>query len=151
MRFLVFFFQLGGGYLFGLPVGFVADSIGATIGAGAAFLLGRTVSLWTLKYVSQFYTSKLIYMSTMKIFCFSNHYLLMIAIDCCLTSILHSSFPSMFSLSVSKLGVRRVEAVASRRVFKGVASASWRLKLGRLEALPGGQHPNSRNPKTSLY
>ncbi|KAG6393005.1 hypothetical protein SASPL_147235 [Salvia splendens] len=34
---------LGGGYLFGLPVGFVADSIGATIGAGAAFLLGRTV------------------------------------------------------------------------------------------------------------
>lgn len=37
-------FQLGGGYLFGLPVGFVADSIGATIGAAAAFLLGRTVS-----------------------------------------------------------------------------------------------------------
>lgn len=36
-------FQLGGGYLFGLPVGFVADSIGATVGAGAAFLLGRTV------------------------------------------------------------------------------------------------------------
>ncbi|KDO74817.1 hypothetical protein CISIN_1g0251201mg [Citrus sinensis] len=36
-------FQLGGGYLFGLPVGFVADSIGATIGAGAAFLLGRTI------------------------------------------------------------------------------------------------------------
>ncbi|XP_042030500.1 TVP38/TMEM64 family membrane protein slr0305-like [Salvia splendens] len=34
---------LGGGYLFGLPVGFVADSIGATIGAGAAFLLGRTL------------------------------------------------------------------------------------------------------------
>ncbi|KAJ6866120.1 hypothetical protein NC652_037614 [Populus alba x Populus x berolinensis] len=31
---------LGGGYLFGLPVGFVADSIGA---AGAAFLLGRTI------------------------------------------------------------------------------------------------------------
>ena len=38
-------FQLGGGYLFGLPVGFVADSIGATIGATAAFILGRTVSL----------------------------------------------------------------------------------------------------------
>lgn len=37
-------FQLGGGYLFGLPVGFVADSIGATIGATAAFILGRTVS-----------------------------------------------------------------------------------------------------------
>lgn len=37
--------QLGGGYLFGLPVGFVADSIGATIGATAAFLLGRTVRL----------------------------------------------------------------------------------------------------------
>lgn len=35
---------LGGGYLFGLPVGFVADSIGATIGAGAAFLLGRTIA-----------------------------------------------------------------------------------------------------------
>ncbi|XP_015888309.3 uncharacterized protein LOC107423287 [Ziziphus jujuba] len=34
---------LGGGYLFGLPVGFVADSIGATIGAGAAFVLGRTI------------------------------------------------------------------------------------------------------------
>ncbi|KAK1562021.1 hypothetical protein Q3G72_004989 [Acer saccharum] len=34
---------LGGGYLFGLPVGFVADSIGATIGAGAAFILGRTI------------------------------------------------------------------------------------------------------------
>ncbi|KAJ9154375.1 hypothetical protein P3X46_027718 [Hevea brasiliensis] len=34
---------LGGGYLFGLPVGFVADSIGATIGAGSAFLLGRTI------------------------------------------------------------------------------------------------------------
>jgi uncharacterized membrane protein YdjX (TVP38/TMEM64 family) len=40
---LQFFDQLGGGYLFGLPVGFVADSIGATIGATAAFLLGRTV------------------------------------------------------------------------------------------------------------
>ncbi|KAL3507983.1 hypothetical protein ACH5RR_033365 [Cinchona calisaya] len=34
---------LGGGYLFGLPVGFVADSLGATIGAAAAFLLGRTI------------------------------------------------------------------------------------------------------------
>lgn len=34
---------LGGGYLFGLPVGFLADSIGATVGAGAAFLLGRTI------------------------------------------------------------------------------------------------------------
>lgn len=34
---------LGGGYLFGLTVGFVADSIGATVGAGAAFLLGRTI------------------------------------------------------------------------------------------------------------
>ena len=37
--------QLGGGYLFGLPIGFVADSIGATIGATAAFLLGRTVKI----------------------------------------------------------------------------------------------------------
>jgi len=36
---------LGGGYLFGLPVGFIADSIGATLGATAAFLIGRTVSL----------------------------------------------------------------------------------------------------------
>ncbi|XP_062096343.1 uncharacterized protein LOC133802111 isoform X8 [Humulus lupulus] len=34
--------MLGGGYLFGLPLGFVADSIGATIGATAAFILGRT-------------------------------------------------------------------------------------------------------------
>uniref|UniRef100_A0A5B6ZLL8 VTT domain-containing protein n=1 Tax=Davidia involucrata TaxID=16924 RepID=A0A5B6ZLL8_DAVIN len=34
---------LGGGYLFGLPVGFFADSIGATVGAGAAFLLGKTI------------------------------------------------------------------------------------------------------------
>ena len=34
---------LGGGYLFGLPVGFCADSIGATLGAGASFLLGRTI------------------------------------------------------------------------------------------------------------
>lgn len=45
---LCFMFQLGGGYLFGLPVGIVADSIGATVGAGAAFLLGRTVSLCTV-------------------------------------------------------------------------------------------------------
>ncbi|EPS66993.1 hypothetical protein M569_07784, partial [Genlisea aurea] len=35
--------SLGGGYLFGLPVGFVADSIGSTLGAGAAFFLGRTL------------------------------------------------------------------------------------------------------------
>ncbi|KAK4783665.1 hypothetical protein SAY86_008039 [Trapa natans] len=35
---------LGGGYLFGLPIGFIADSIGATIGAGAAFILGRTIA-----------------------------------------------------------------------------------------------------------
>ncbi|KAK1558310.1 hypothetical protein Q3G72_000960 [Acer saccharum] len=34
---------LGGGYLFGLPVGFIADSIGATLGATAAFLIGRTI------------------------------------------------------------------------------------------------------------
>lgn len=34
---------LGGGYLFGLPIGIVADSVGATIGAVAAFLLGRTI------------------------------------------------------------------------------------------------------------
>ncbi|XP_039020799.1 TVP38/TMEM64 family membrane protein slr0305-like [Hibiscus syriacus] len=43
---------LGGGYLFGLPVGFVADSIGATLGAGAAFLIGRTIG-------SSFVVSKL--------------------------------------------------------------------------------------------
>lgn len=34
---------LGGGYLFGLPLGFIADSIGATIGATAAFMIGRTI------------------------------------------------------------------------------------------------------------
>ncbi|KAM0012999.1 putative SNARE associated golgi family protein [Helianthus debilis subsp. tardiflorus] len=34
---------LGGGYLFGLPMGFLADSIGAVIGATAAFLLGKTI------------------------------------------------------------------------------------------------------------
>nr|VDC86872.1 unnamed protein product [Brassica oleracea] len=34
---------IGGGYLFGLPIGFVADSVGATLGSGAAFLLGRTI------------------------------------------------------------------------------------------------------------
>ncbi|KAH6816490.1 SNARE associated Golgi protein family [Perilla frutescens var. frutescens] len=34
---------LGGGYIFGLPIGFFADSIGATLGAGAAFLIGRTI------------------------------------------------------------------------------------------------------------
>ncbi|GMH08394.1 hypothetical protein Nepgr_010234 [Nepenthes gracilis] len=34
---------LGGGYLYGLPVGFVADSLGATFGATVAFLLGRTI------------------------------------------------------------------------------------------------------------
>ncbi|KAK2358067.1 hypothetical protein P8452_77257 [Trifolium repens] len=34
---------LGGGYLFGLPIGIVADSIGATMGAVAAFLLGGTI------------------------------------------------------------------------------------------------------------
>ncbi|WZZ38637.1 hypothetical protein YC2023_034896 [Brassica napus] len=35
--------QIGSGYLFGLPIGFVADSVGATLGSGAAFLLGRTI------------------------------------------------------------------------------------------------------------
>lgn len=34
---------LGGGYLFGLTVGFIADSIGSTAGATAAFLVGRTI------------------------------------------------------------------------------------------------------------
>lgn len=40
----ILFVQLGGGYLFGLPIGIIADSIGATMGAVAAFLLGGTVS-----------------------------------------------------------------------------------------------------------
>ncbi|WOL15773.1 hypothetical protein Cni_G24554 [Canna indica] len=35
--------SLGGGYLFGLPIGFLADSVGATLGSVAAFLLGRTL------------------------------------------------------------------------------------------------------------
>ncbi|KAF3511154.1 hypothetical protein F2Q69_00000799 [Brassica cretica] len=35
--------RIGGGYLFGLPIGFVGDSVGATLGSGAAFLLGRTI------------------------------------------------------------------------------------------------------------
>ncbi|KAL8100275.1 hypothetical protein AgCh_032502 [Apium graveolens] len=35
---------LGGGYLFGLPVGFLADSVGATAGATAAYLLGKTIA-----------------------------------------------------------------------------------------------------------
>ncbi|KAJ9556903.1 hypothetical protein OSB04_011517 [Centaurea solstitialis] len=34
---------LGGGYLFGLPLGFFADSIGSVLGATSAFLLGRTI------------------------------------------------------------------------------------------------------------
>ncbi|KAL3688610.1 hypothetical protein R1sor_014919 [Riccia sorocarpa] len=34
---------LGGGYLFGLVMGFISDSIGSTLGATAAFLVGRTV------------------------------------------------------------------------------------------------------------
>ncbi|GLJ40205.1 hypothetical protein SUGI_0824750 [Cryptomeria japonica] len=34
---------LGGGYLYGLPIGFVADSIGSTLGCTAAFLVGKTI------------------------------------------------------------------------------------------------------------
>ncbi|MCO5595551.1 hypothetical protein L7F22_049596 [Adiantum nelumboides] len=34
---------IGGGYLFGLPIGFLADSIGAALGATVAFLVGRTI------------------------------------------------------------------------------------------------------------
>ncbi|TXG63607.1 hypothetical protein EZV62_010601 [Acer yangbiense] len=52
--FLILFlynFQIGGGYLFRLPVGFIADSIGATLGATAAFLIGRTPSTFALVYV----------------------------------------------------------------------------------------------------
>ncbi|KAK8482162.1 hypothetical protein V6N11_027616 [Hibiscus sabdariffa] len=40
---LQFLAWLGGGYLFGLPVGFIADSIGATLGATVAFVFGRTI------------------------------------------------------------------------------------------------------------
>lgn len=36
---------LGGGYLFGLMLGFLTDSVGSTMGATAAFWVGRTVSL----------------------------------------------------------------------------------------------------------
>ncbi|KAK8702158.1 hypothetical protein V6N13_020526 [Hibiscus sabdariffa] len=43
--FVLFLPWLGGGYLFGLPVGFIADLIGATVGATAAFILGRAASL----------------------------------------------------------------------------------------------------------
>lgn len=49
---MILFVQLGGGYLFGLPVGIVADSVGATIGAVAAFLFGRTVSLSSFAFIS---------------------------------------------------------------------------------------------------
>ncbi|XP_039029754.1 TVP38/TMEM64 family membrane protein slr0305-like [Hibiscus syriacus] len=49
---------LGGGYLFGLPVGFISDSVGATLGAAAAFLLGKTIGrslvVSQLKDYSQF-------------------------------------------------------------------------------------------------
>lgn len=34
---------IGGGYLFGLPIGFIADSIGSTIGCTAAFIVGKTI------------------------------------------------------------------------------------------------------------
>lgn len=55
---MIWFRQLGGGYLFGLPVGFVADSLGATLGATAAFLLGRTVCLFdNIVYDSVIYIS----------------------------------------------------------------------------------------------
>lgn len=43
--------QLGGGYLFGLAVGFVTDSLGSTLGATAAFMVGRTVSAFIIKHV----------------------------------------------------------------------------------------------------
>ncbi|KAL0393155.1 UNVERIFIED_CONTAM: TVP38/TMEM64 family membrane protein [Sesamum radiatum] len=46
---------LGGGYLFGLPVGFIADSVGATLGAGAAFLLGRACKIAVPKLFSSYY------------------------------------------------------------------------------------------------
>lgn len=32
-----------GGYLFGLPIGFIADSIGSTMGCTAAFIVGKTI------------------------------------------------------------------------------------------------------------
>lgn len=49
--------QLGGGYLYGLLLGFVADSIGATLGATAAFLLGRTVSCYLIIFIGISYGS----------------------------------------------------------------------------------------------
>ncbi|KAG4931330.1 hypothetical protein JHK86_048291 [Glycine max] len=42
--------QLGGGYLFGLLVGFLADSIGAIVGAG----IGRSFVISSLKDYPQF-------------------------------------------------------------------------------------------------
>lgn len=44
----VAYFQLGGGYLFGLMLGFATDSFGSTLGATAAFMVGRTVSSWII-------------------------------------------------------------------------------------------------------
>ncbi|GLJ06688.1 hypothetical protein SUGI_0045240 [Cryptomeria japonica] len=38
-----FILTLGGGYLFGLPIGFIADSVGSILGAIAAFLIGKMV------------------------------------------------------------------------------------------------------------
>lgn len=65
---LYYLFQLGGGYLFGLPVGFIADSIGATIGAGAAFLLGRTVSFYNLIDLFHFSSLKRFWHKTSSMF-----------------------------------------------------------------------------------
>lgn len=39
-------FQLGGGYLYGLVIGFIVDSIEAIIGVGASFILGKIVSFF---------------------------------------------------------------------------------------------------------
>lgn len=41
------FWQMGGGYIYGLALGFVLDCIGSTAGATAAFILGRSVSFVT--------------------------------------------------------------------------------------------------------
>ncbi|XP_023540130.1 uncharacterized protein LOC111800596 isoform X1 [Cucurbita pepo subsp. pepo] len=84
---------LGGGYLFGLPIAIVADSIGATAGAGAAFLIGRTVGksfvVSKLKDYPQFRSVAIaIHRSGFKVFMWKVFFLscfivLCLAFDCC--------------------------------------------------------------------
>ncbi|KAG7028927.1 hypothetical protein SDJN02_10110 [Cucurbita argyrosperma subsp. argyrosperma] len=80
---------LGGGYLFGLPIAIVADSIGATAGAGAAFLIGRTVGksfvVSKLKDYPQFRSVAIaIHRSGFKFFVFLSCFIVLcLALDCC--------------------------------------------------------------------